>query len=53
MLRARRIMLINVHRMLIHAQQAEEGIVEFGDRAARPVPERLSRFQLIEVAAVL
>jgi len=43
---------IDMHRVLVHAQQTEQRIVELGDRPARPVPERLARSQFVEKATV-
>jgi len=37
-------MLVDMHRVLVHAQQAEERVVELGDGAAGPVPKALARF---------
>ena len=45
-------MLVDMHRVLVHAQQAEQRIVELGDGAAGPVPEFLARLQVFEIAAV-
>ncbi len=44
MLQARCKMPIDVQRMLVQAEKAEKGIVEFGDGAAGPVSKRLARF---------
>ena len=52
MLRSRRIMLVDMQRVLVHAQQAEQRVVELSDGPAGPVPKRLARFQFFEVAAV-
>src|SRR5579872_1117447 len=52
MLRAARILLIDIQRMLIHAHETEQRIVELRNRAARPVTENLPDFQLLEVTAV-
>ena len=52
MLRAGGIMLIDVHRMLVHAEQAEEGVVEFRDGTTGPVLKHLSGLQFLEAAAV-
>src|ERR1700733_4771651 len=46
-------MLVDMHRMLVHAQQAEESVVELSDGAAGPVPECLARFQIFEIAPVI
>jgi hypothetical protein len=45
-------MLVNMQRVLIHAQQTEERIVELGDGAARPVTKGLAGFQIFEIAAI-
>lgn len=44
--------IVDMQRMLIHAQQTEQRVVKLGDGSARPVPERLARFQFFEIAAV-
>jgi hypothetical protein len=53
MLRSRRKILVNVQRMLVHAQKTEQRVVELGDGAAGPMPEGLSRLQFVEVASVV
>src|ERR1700731_3481699 len=45
-------MLVDVQRMLVHAHQAEESVVKFGDGTAGPMAESLSGFELVEIAAV-
>jgi len=51
-LRSGREMLIDMYRMLVHTQQAEQRIVKLGDGAARPMAKRLARFQVFEIAPV-
>ena len=52
MLRACRKIRIDVHGMLIHAQQTEQGVVELGNRAPGPVSKCLARFKILNVASV-
>ena len=52
MLRPRCKVLVNMHRVLVHAQQAEEGVVKFGNGAAGPVTESLARLQVFKIPAV-
>jgi hypothetical protein len=52
MLGSGRIMFIDVYRMLIHAQEAEQRVIELRNGAAGPVAKCLARFQFSEMAAV-
>jgi hypothetical protein len=52
MLGSRRKMFIDVYRMLIHAQEAEQRVIELSNGAAGPVAKCLARFQFSEMAAV-
>jgi len=45
-------MFVDMHRVLVHAQQAEQRIVELGNGAAGPMPEFLSGLQVFEITAV-
>jgi hypothetical protein len=44
--------LIKVNRVLIHTQQAQQGVVEFVNRPAGPMRELITLSQLVEPAAV-
>jgi hypothetical protein len=44
---------IDMHRMLVHAQQAKERVVELRDGPAGPVTKGLARFKIFEVATVI
>jgi ribosomal protein S18 acetylase RimI-like enzyme len=51
-LRPTREVFIEMHRMLIHRHQAEEGIIEFSNGTARLMPKAVSRFQVVKGSPV-
>src|SRR5205823_5142121 len=53
MLCSARVMLVDVHRMQIHREQAKQRIVEFRDGASRPMPKGLADFDLMEISPVV
>jgi hypothetical protein len=52
MLGSGRIMSIDVYRVLIHAQQAEQRVIELRNSAAGPVAKCLARFQFSKMSTV-
>lgn len=52
MLRSGRIMFIDMQRMLVHTEQAEQRVVELSNGAAGPMTKGLARFKVFEVTAV-
>src|SRR5579862_6332945 len=52
MLRAARIVLIDVHRMLVHTQQTHKSVVVFINGSSGPVPERLPTPKFFEISSV-
>jgi hypothetical protein len=44
--------VVEVERMVVHGDQAEEVVVGLGDRLARPVAVDVADFELLEVTAV-
>src|SRR3954469_1602503 len=52
LLRLRRVDVVDVQRVVVHRQQAEQVVVAFGDRLRRPVLVDVADFEVLEVAAV-